>query len=93
MRLACSAVPTAWERGAAIIFTRVSDTLFALPDSPSPRLKWLARHGLTLRNTESGRHECVLDDENVGSGESIDEACVALCVETGLRHWAQEDGA
>ena len=69
----------------------MSDTLFDLPPSLSPRLSWLARHGLTMRKTEAGKHECVLDDENVGVGDNAEEACAALCIETGLRHWARED--
>lgn len=60
--------------------------LFDLPESKSPRLQWLEQHGLVLR--KKGEHyECVMDDENKGTGDDADDACVDLCLNTGLRHW------
>ena len=67
----------------------MSDELFSLPESPSPRLVWLRQHGLVLQKLPSGRYECALDDENFGRGDTQDEACIDFCLKTQLPHWNQ----
>lgn len=61
--------------------------LFPIPVSLSPRLAWLTRHGLTLTQRADGKFVCALDEMNKAVGEDGDEACVAFCLKTGLRHW------
>lgn len=68
----------------------MSDLLFDIPVSLSPRLAWLERNGLAMAKNEKGRHLCVLDDENYGEGDTADEACADLCIATGIRHWSEE---
>lgn len=68
----------------------MSAELFDLPVSLSPRLAWLERHGLSLTKLENGRYQCALDEDNRAQGEDQDEACVAFCLKTGLRHWNLE---
>ncbi len=53
----------------------------------SPRLAWLRRHGLILRQRPSGLWECVLDDENRGVGRNEDEATIDFCLKTKLPHF------
>ncbi len=67
----------------------MSDDLFPSAVSLSPKLAWLARHGLVLRRTERGKYECVLADD-VATGDSEEEACVEFCVMTRLTHWNEE---
>ncbi len=61
--------------------------LFDIPESLSPRLAWLREHGLTLTCVSAGRWECALDSDNVGKGETPDEACIQFCLQTQLPHW------
>ncbi len=63
--------------------------LFDIPQSLSPRLAWLQRHGLTLTKLESGRYECALDEETFARGEDEDEAIVNFCVKTRLPHYSE----
>lgn len=58
--------------------------------SPSPRLKWLEKHGLILRKLENGTWICVLDDTNQGQGATEDEAAVDFCVKHHLKHWSEQ---
>lgn len=62
--------------------------LFEIPESLSPRLKWLRDHGLTLTCISAGKWECSLDEENVGTGQTPDEACIDFCLKTKMPHWA-----
>lgn len=64
--------------------------LFEIPESLSPKLRWLERNALTLVRRENGRHLCVLDDENYGEGDTAEEACADLCIATGIKHWSEE---
>lgn len=65
----------------------MSAELFEKEESLSPRLAWLKQHGLTLRKTDGGKWECVLDEENFGTAATADEACIDFCLKTGLPHW------
>jgi hypothetical protein len=65
----------------------VSD-LFEIPESLSPRLRWLARHDLTVYRGIDGKYVCMLDFYNHAKGETEEEACVAFCVKTQLEHWS-----
>jgi hypothetical protein len=63
------------------------DTLFDLPDTPSPKLRFLREHALTTRQTPAGTWRCYLTDETFGFGDTEDEAIIDLCNLTGLKHW------
>ena len=70
----------------------MSDELFSVPPSPSPRLAWLERNCLTLRTVPAiiMKYECILDEENVGRGADADEAIIDFCIKTKMKHWSQE---
>lgn len=68
----------------------MSNTLFPLPDSPSPRLRWLHDHGLVVKQLANGRWICALDNDNLGEGADEEQACVDFCVKHQMSHWAQE---
>ncbi len=68
---------------------RSMSDLFEVPVSLSPRLAWLQRHALHLRKLENGKHEVSLNEETFARGDDADEACIAFCETTGLRHWNQ----
>jgi hypothetical protein len=63
------------------------DTLFDLPDTPSPKLRFLREQALTTRELSDGSWRCYLTDETVGAGLTEDEAIIDLCNLTGLKHW------
>lgn len=67
----------------------MADLFPDLPQSLSPKLAWLERHGLVLVKLPSGRYECALDEENYGRGEDEEEAVVAFCVKTKMRHYSE----
>lgn len=69
----------------------MSDLLFDIPVSLSPRLAWLERNCLAVVRQENGKYLCVLDDENCGEGDTADEACADLCIATHLRHWTETE--
>ncbi len=71
--------------------TGMSNLLFDLPESLSPKMKWLRQHGLILRKLENGQWECALDAENFGRGETDEDACVDFCLKTKLAHWSAEN--
>lgn len=68
----------------------MSDLLFDIPTSLSPKLAWLERHGLTTKRQENGSWLCILDDENFSKGATDEEACAEFCIEHRLRHWSEE---
>lgn len=53
----------------------------------SPRLAWLREHDLTLKRLPSGRWECSLDPDNIGTGANEDDATIDFCLKTGLPHF------
>lgn len=61
----------------------MTDLLFEIPTSLSPRLAWLERNCLGVVKLENGKFQCVLDDENFGEGDTADEACADFCIATG----------
>ena len=61
--------------------------LFDLPESLSPRLQWVKRHGLVVKKRPDGVWACYLTDETLGVGETEEEACLNLCEKAGIRHW------
>lgn len=75
--------------------------LFPAATSASPRLRWLAKHGLMTRHYD-GPHGCggpegpgwicgnVARTRNAG-GESEREAEMAYAARYGIKHWAMED--
>lgn len=67
----------------------MSDLFPDLPQSLSPKLAWLERHGLVLVKLPSGRWECALDEENYARGESEEEAIIEFCVKTKMAHYSE----
>ena len=67
----------------------MTDELFQLPPSLSPKLAWLRKHNLTVIHPESAKFECVLDDENFGKGATEEEAIIDFCVKTQMKHYSQ----
>ena len=73
----------------------MSDTLFDLPESPSPRLKWLRAHKIKTcadafdAYTGEDRWVAYLRDD-IGDnefGDTEDEAIVALAKKLNLKLW------
>lgn len=62
------------------------DELFEIKECLSPRLAWLKHFGLRME-TRKEIHYCIFDNENFGTGENEEEACVDLCIKTKLPHW------
>lgn len=67
-----------------------ADDLFPDAILPSPRLRWLERHGLVLAKQENGKWLLAMDDENWAEGSEAEEAIVRFCVEHCVRHYSQE---
>lgn len=77
--------------------------LFDLPESKSPRLQWMERHGITVRRY--GPHDCGKpgwqDNEwfamgkvhlnyEIGYGDTEDEAITQLALKLGIKLWNEE---
>ncbi len=69
-----------------LVRTFMSD-IFEIPESLSPRLRWLRDHQLTIQKLENGKYECSLDESTFGIGDTAEEACVQFCILTQLPHW------
>jgi hypothetical protein len=76
----------------------MTDELFAVPESLSPRLRWMRRHGITTRRnditeTPSANWEayqaCSGDWE---PGDTEHDAIANLAEALGIRLWNEEDG-
>ncbi len=67
----------------------MSDELFNIPESISPRLAWLRANNLVLIRRKYD-WMCAFDDENFGVGDDQDAACVDLCLKMKIKHWNQE---
>lgn len=65
----------------------MSDDLFPIPESLSPKLAWLRRHDLALRKMPNDTYRCELNDETFGVGATQEEAIEDFCVKTRSRHW------
>ncbi len=65
-----------------------SDDLFPVEESLSPKLAWLRAHGLSVMRLENGKYICVLDEDNLGTGATDEEACVDFCIKHRLAHWS-----
>lgn len=79
----------------------MSDDLFPSAVSQSPRLKWLAEHGLLTREDELPRmgigprktmpFVCLNSDKTVATfGETEDEATERMAALLNLKHWKLE---
>ncbi len=71
----------------------MSDLLFDLPPSPSPRLRWLDPRALSTYRLDNGKWRCELNALNWADGLTEDEAIVNFCIETRIPHYSQEDHA
>ena len=65
----------------------MTDDLFPEAHQPSPKLRWLAKHGVVVK---SPPYRAYLTDETFGSGEDEETAIIDLCLKTGLKHYSQE---
>jgi hypothetical protein len=70
----------------------MTDTLFDLPESPSPRLRWMQQHkiSLTREMTLKGEHftAWVFPDTS-GYGYSADDALADLARKINVKLWNQ----
>jgi hypothetical protein len=66
----------------------MSDELFQIEPTLSPKLRWLERHGLTVTKLPTGRYECALDDVTVATGDSEEDACLEFSLKFKLPHWS-----
>ena len=70
--------------------------LFDLPETKSPRLCWLEKHGIVTLRGKSDSWAAWLKakptkvDQTIGYGESEDEAIADLAIKLGLRLWNEE---
>lgn len=70
-------------------------SLFSLPESLSPRLKWIKRHQITLSpsdvaDTASRWVASVAYQMSQGAGVTQDEALTDLAKKLGVRLWNEE---
>jgi hypothetical protein len=63
--------------------------LFAIEESKSPRLKWLEKHGITLKINHQGEHVATTRFDS-GKGETEDDAITQLALKLGIRMWFEE---
>jgi hypothetical protein len=67
--------------------------LFDIPETPSPRLRWMQRHHLTVEpiteensNRYAARHGMTI----IGKGSTEDEALTAAAKSLNIRLWNEE---
>ena len=70
-------------------------TLFPLPKTPSPRLRWMQRHGLIVtRYNPGGKYYCLSDSTElnwvVGDGDTEDEAVTNWARKAMVKLWNEE---
>jgi hypothetical protein len=63
------------------------DDLFPIPVSLSPKLAWMERHDIVTAKKPSGKWYAIQTEENVGSGDSEEEALTDLSLRAGIKHW------
>lgn len=70
----------------------MTDELFdpAQLASPSPKLAWLERHGITTYRTENGRWRCELSVLAGAEDDTEEGAILKFCEATKLRHYSLE---
>lgn len=71
----------------------MTDTLFDLPDSPSPRLEWMRRHGLLVGAGNDGRiyvYRSVSHTRIAGCGDTELEALTDFAINNNLKLWNEE---
>lgn len=67
--------------------------LFNLPESKSPRMKWMERHHLTVTDTGSyaeRRFEAVHGMKTIGYGATPDQALFAAAKSLNIRMWNEQ---
>lgn len=69
----------------------MTDTLFDLPDSPSPRLQWMRRHGVTVEMDSIVFHYAAkASGAKAGFGFSELEALTDFAINNNLKLWNEE---
>ena len=71
----------------------MSDNLFEIPETPSPRLQWMRKHGVKTEKTEfvdfhQPEHAWKAESAGmVGVGPTEDDAIVDLAKKNNLKLW------
>ena len=66
--------------------------LFNIPATPSPRLKWLSAHGITVSRThyEAEPFRAYIGAQQIGKGYTEDDAVVAAAKSLNIPLWNEE---
>jgi len=74
--------------------------LFDIPESKSPRLQWMEKHGIETakgnfeRPSDKSRHEWIAwsnpEIQSTGWGNAEDEAITQLALKMGIKLWNEE---
>lgn len=68
--------------------------LFDIPESKSPRLRWMEKHNISARQEPRGPGGPLiwfaLNHQACARGDSEDEALASLAVKLGLKLWNEE---
>ena len=81
----------------------MDDLLFDTPETKSPRLLWMEKHGITARQTTESEYKrlpsweyewvAIAHDEPHGFGGTEDEAITQLALRLGIKLWNEETKA
>lgn len=63
------------------------DDLFPEATGLSPKLAWMERNDIVTARKPSGKWYAIQTEENVGSGDTEEEALTDLALRAGIRHW------
>lgn len=66
------------------------DNLFQPPDSPSPRLKWMRRHGVKVFFSDVLGEYVAYAEMKVGFGDTELEALTDFAIKNNLKLWNEE---
>lgn len=68
----------------------MTDELFSIPPSDSPRLAWMKRHGVHTQQQANGSWYAWHNGAGDGKGDTEDEAIYAMAINAGIRLWNEE---
>jgi len=65
--------------------------LFTIPESKSPRLKWMEAHGIEVSHSELTGYMAFGTAEGSGFGDTAEEAILAYAKNIGIPLWNELD--
>ena len=77
----------------------MEESLFDIPETKSPRLLWMEKHGIQTQQNSAGDWcawtTAILTKTsiNLGSGDTEDEAITQLALKLGIKLWNEEGGS